>query len=219
MNILVSGHRRSGTHLLEDIIVNNFNYKRATVDIDCLKKLNKRDIDTFYKESEQHNIVFWTHSNNIQEIININDVEFKKYVISKVLDMKIIVILRDGRDVMLSYSIMKKVPSILGFMKYSLQNWIDNVTYWKNYDYIKYEDIIKNYDGTIKKISEYINKKPSHLKDVRITSISDQKNDIKYSHREFRKGIIGDYKNYFNQQELDFFNSKCYNLMKELKYD
>lgn len=221
MNILLSGHRRSGTHLLTDMLVNNFGYARASVDVDCLKNCTPRDKETFLIESKKDNIIFWTHSNSYDEITDFDD-EFSSYVKEMIHKMKLIYIVRDGRDVMVSYAHMKKEPNFKTFMSYSLDNWIKNVTYWSNIindDMIKYEDIIENYDIVIDKLSTILNMpKNCSPKDVRLKNLNTINPELKYSFREFRNGRTGDYKSEMSQDEISYFNTRCENIIKELKY-
>ena len=68
-HVIVSSHRRSGTHYLTDAIVNNFGYKRASVDLDCLKDMTERDIKTFREESSSDTpFVFWTQAQSPEDI-------------------------------------------------------------------------------------------------------------------------------------------------------
>ena len=223
-HIIVSAHRRSGTHYLTDVIVNNFGYKRATVDLDCLKDMTPRDIQTFKEEAlGTQPTVFWTHAQKLSNIVtSIEDPSFSELVDNSINDMDIVYIYRDGRDVLTSYYDMKKPNHTLStFISYSAPIWSENITNWISEDIlkIKFEDLREDYINTVQKVSSYIGKDTvCPVVNVTLEKLEDKKDGVLYSDREFRKGIVGDHKNHFTEIDHIMFNKKCSLIMGELDY-
>jgi hypothetical protein len=223
-HIIVSSHRRSGTHYLTDTIVNNFGYKRATVDLDCMKDMSERDLKTFKEEcSGDTPIVFWTHAQSPEDIYkNIPNIECSNYVKNKLSEMKTLYIYRDGRDVLTSYWHMKNPDhSLATFISYTAPTWKENIRNWMDKDLfkLKFESLREDYINTVKSISRYIGKEHTcPIVNVTLKSEADRKENVLYSDREFRKGIVGDYQNHFGIEESNVYDRLCSDLTKELGY-
>ncbi len=131
---------------------------------------NHRDI---YGIDYETNLFFYSESNILNELqlfINEKNKLNKKYICEKTpkhvyyidkmykytINPKIIVITRDGRDVICS---LKKR---FGTLNHGLQRWIDDNNQWlnhknkNNFFIFKYEDLIINKIDTIKRICKYL---------------------------------------------------------------
>jgi hypothetical protein len=118
-------------------------------------------------------------------------------------------------------------------MKFWLNAWLQGYTYYGSYFeyyndwdkiykkypdqilWLNYEDLKDDLSGGIKKISEFIDVELTEKELEKITfecTFNNMKktctdNDPNYNNH-LRKGIIGDWKNYFDQEMLDKFNKK-----------
>jgi hypothetical protein len=113
------------------------------------------------------------------------------------------------------------------FWNYHIQNW-KNSSFNDKILWIKYEDFITNYQETINNISNFFTLKVKNdITDIRISEnnsknifvkIKNYLKGIKKTGVSVRKGQIGDYKNYFNNDSLELFKNECDTIMKNLKY-
>lgn len=126
-NIFIISARRSGTHLLTDLIVNNFNYERIdnSIDYDFLTNDN---VDEFICEMSKGNKLAWSHYHDYDNFFdkNLDDVyidELKTIFKSS----KIIYIYRDVRDTMTSYyhrpNIISKYKSFNDFYHIEMRDY------------------------------------------------------------------------------------------------
>jgi hypothetical protein len=196
-NILVISHRRSGTHLTIDSIINNFSrYKNNPeinrANLDELDKLDKNsdEYKAFVTESASTSKIYKTHTHaNLQRF-------FKKKEIKELFDDSyLIYVLRDGKDVLVSQyyfnQIFDDTIKDLPFSQYlKLENKLDKdrldkkyniVEYWqyhiKSWEnsplkdrilFITYEDFLDNYEQALKEISDFIEEPQNRrLTDVR----------------------------------------------------
>ncbi len=227
--VIVSGHRRSGTHLLSDIIENNFGYMRVFFDLDnfCDGNFTDDDIDRFEKSLRNDKILLWTHKERKDQLKCSEKLpeKVREIVDDFINRSKIAYIFRDGRDVMTSYYHMKKPNHDIGtFNNYSAPGWEKNILGWiKEEDILKvrYEDIITKYYIIFQRIGKFLEDDSceDNPVDLRLKSKDDQNPNLKYSHREFRKGIIGDYKNEFTEKDIKIFNKKYGNILRKLDYE
>lgn len=114
-----------------------------------------------------------------------------------------IVLLRDPRDLLASLKI-RNSHYINDFYSYCRNNNYDDfifdvIKYFYN-DFIKpyflvlrYENILRHYREESKKIEDYIGMK-----------ISPTLPPLNFKYKSTRKGVIGDYKNIFNQDEIEY---------------
>jgi len=254
-NIFIISHRRSGTHLLIDSILNNINSKKK-YDFFNLDKYNKEIKDKEFNSLEQK-------INNGCSIIKTHtDINIEKYfqknnklisVVKKNLnEAKIIYIYRDGRDVMNSlYHYISSYSEIIENISFSefikrkttiafsenritwLEYWVNHVSGWikeKEILLVKFEDLLMNYDETIKEIFNFIEEDlKKDMIDVRRSQNEKGifkkikkiflKEIIIHSSIFFRKGISGDYANIFKEKDYEYFQKVAGNLQKELKYE
>lgn len=232
-NIFLISARRSGTHLLTDLIVNNFKYQRINNNIDY-DFLSNDNVETFINEMSIGNKLAWSHYHDYDNFFK-KELDEKHILKLKEIfqSSKIIYIYRDIRDVITSYYnrwyIFNKFSSFDDFIQHSdlndyrklANNENDNsnivdilTTQHKNWfsvyfakelldldiELISYEEIINNYNNSVKKIGNFLNKLTKEILDVRLKSLKDQKIDIVYTHNEFRSGNVGDWIETFGQK-------------------
>lgn len=147
-NIIIVSHRRSGTHLLIDLIVNNFSF-------DYIEK-NYIDFSSFHSESHDDMIVFenlmkegnkitFTHSHNFQDYLKYNHRNEDNQKLNNFFkNSKIIFLTRDLRDT---------VSSIYNRPKNSKYKNFDD--FFKNYDYDDCELIDQKYENISDCIIQY----------------------------------------------------------------
>lgn len=103
-NIFIISARRSGTHLLTDLIINNFGYKRIDnlLDHDFLTNNNAKE---FISEMKKGGRLAWSHFHDYDNFFNRPNIK-SKYItdIKRIFnESKIIYIYRDIRDIITSY--------------------------------------------------------------------------------------------------------------------
>ena len=150
---------------------------------------------------------------------------FQKNIINSILikqdNIKVINIDRDIKDVLVSHYHhllnSKKINSSFNsyfnkWGKYKAKQCVDYNKAWKNYDCLKlkYSDLQNNNKSTILKISDYLGIKLSDDKIKYIQNETDIKNLRNTSKQKnlneedwfYRKGVIGDWKNYFDEEMI-----------------
>lgn len=154
------------------------------------------------------------------------DTNFEEY------NNKFIYLIRDPRDVMISYyfyvnSNRKKIDiefnelEFLEFMRKELPLWKLHIATWIKRDgfKLKYEDLYNNFTDKLKEIQKYLDTNPiCNVKEVelkhRLNPLYIENNNQAFC----RKGQIGDHKNYFNKQHFEYTLSEVGDLMEELGY-
>ena len=63
-NVIIVAARRSGTHLLADLIVNNFEYESINKNYIDYTKFEHPGLNGFQELMDEGNKVTWTHSHN-----------------------------------------------------------------------------------------------------------------------------------------------------------
>ncbi len=257
-HVIVLSHRRSGTHLTIDSIYNNFKELRQKpyINLDKTRYYIKApvDLDTFKKQLGDKPRIIKSHylpdfSNYYKTQKEINWVE------QLFMNSHLIYIYRNGLDVMVSlYEYLRSFnPEYQGitFSDFLLSknhfepgiNQLNRMEYWayhieqwhrsryKNQIFfLKYEDIIKNYQDHIGIIAKYIHSKPGrHFKDVRMKKKSapitrafitfhKRLKGIKKTSVSARKGKIGDSKNYFSEEDRKRFFQYNKDIINKLGY-
>lgn len=241
-NIFLISCRRSGTHLLTDLIVNNFNYKRIDDDLDIDENLSNEKYKKLISKISKGKNLIWTHTHSYEALINRMKPELKEVFHNS----KIIFIHRDIKDIITSYyyrpwqskSIKELLKSknednyttkVHNYKKQYLEdalieyqeNWFSILYSNKLFNLdmisISFEEIIKNYENSVYKIGKFLNKEVKSVLDVRLKSEEDKKNFILYTCNDFRNGKIGDYTNLLSKKDIKRINekSKNINLFKE----
>lgn len=230
-NIFIVSARRSGTHLLTDMIVNNFGYERISNNID-FDKLAESNYDEFIECMESGNKIAWTHNDDYLDIIK----SYPNQILEIFKNSTIIFVYRDIRDVMMSIYNRKENESrykdfqdfydnfdLLGYeslIKYGHGDLFNSLLeYYKNWfslyfsrelvgvdlNVIAFEDIINSYDKSLNRISDFLELPLLDNLDVRLKSLDEVNPNIKYTYNEFNGCNIG------NWDGRDLF--------KELKYE
>ena len=133
-NVFIISARRSGTHLLTDLIVNNFNYERINNNIDY-DFLTNKNVQKFINVMMIGNKLAWSHyhdyDNFFNENINNNQIQQLKSIFKT---SKIIFIYRDIRDVITSYY----------HRPYIFNNFKSFKDFYKNSDLNDYRNLSNN---------------------------------------------------------------------------
>jgi len=174
---------------------------------------------------------------------------FKTHDLPKPEYKKVIYIIRDGRDAITSYMHFKSKLGFSytirdfftdrnavfpTFWHEHVKSWIEN-PYNSEILFVKYEDLIKCPKDVLKEIMKFvdINRSDDLLnkiidgssidsmrKRVLETGGMGNKNWIgKKGADFFRKGVIGDYKNFMTEEEINSFNELSYNELKHFGYN
>jgi len=105
-------------------------------------------------------------------------------------------------------------------------NYIDFWNFYKNNNdvmFIKYEDLKKDTFNVVKKALNYIeNTNVSNItieKVIKENNIHKMKKKDKRNEGFYRKGIIGDWQNYFTDNAKDYFKLKYSNMLVEMGYE
>lgn len=257
-HIIVLSHRRSGTHLTIDSIYNNFKElrKKPYINLDKTRYYIKApvDLDVFKKQLgekpriiKSHYLPDFSNYYKTQEEIDWVDQLFS--------NSHLIYVYRNGLDVMVSlYEYLRsfnpgyKNISFSDFLMSKnhfeprinqlnrIEYWAYHIKHWQESKYknqilfLKYEDIIKNYQEHIGIIGKHIHLLPGkNFKDIRIKKKSPsllrafitfykRLRGIRKTSVSARKGKIGDNKNYFSEKDRELFYSYNKEIMKRLNY-
>lgn len=202
--ILIVGHIRSGHHFLADSIGLNSNKFSGFVwlNIDS-PTLRKTQAGIIYKNHGYYN---W-HKNYINTIKE---------------NFHVFVPVRDGRDVLVStYHFKKKhtrhtIPQDMSFQEFLrfedctyIKHWVQHVNSWiRPFIYfIRYRDLHDDFKRIMKQVLEILGEKKERFRKPKFGEYYSACNIQ-------RKGIVGDYKNYFTQEDLKLFDSIAGNTMK-----
>lgn len=246
-NVLIISHRRSGTHLTIDTLRNNFGQLRRQpyVVLETIEPNHPEHVpvEQMRQSTSQHTRVVKTHyrCDSRNELPK----ESSDYVTQMVAESKKIYVVRNGLDVMaslyefrrghdpkareMSFSQFIREPS---FDKQAGE--FDKVTYWAHHVeswldsasaddmlIIRFEDWVEKYAQTIKRVAKFIDLKRDWIKtDVRIGASprKGKADKVERTWVEPRKGKIGDFTNYFSEEDLAYFFDKCGDLMTRLGY-
>lgn len=143
-NIIVVAARRSGTHLLTDLIVNNFGYESINYNyIDYSKftgqpKYPTSELDKLELAMNKGGKVTWTHLHDYKDYHKYNHSTTDQIRLDKIFsESKVILIYRDIRDIINSCYHRPRYKS-----KYK-----DFTDFYNNFDFDGYELIDQNYDS------------------------------------------------------------------------
>jgi hypothetical protein len=248
-HIFVISHRRSGTHIVIDTIRNNFaDYSGPFLNVDQVERRHKDRItlDQFMSQLSGPPKVIKSHMHRDIVAFFENNPRVTEFTENILKSSKIIYVYRDVRDVLTSLyfyiqsfrkdfadiNISEFIRMDNDFDGYVDQNkkklsrieyWYFHVAGWYNYNeknilYISFEQLITDYDATVRLIGHFLNiNQPDKIKNVLIKGAC--RNDIKYSSVEFRKGIVGDYRHYLSQEDLNYIHTIASNLLVTLGYN
>lgn len=236
-SILVASHRRSGTHWTIDSIRHNFpsvNNQFITLERILPNHPSPMNLDEFnsYLDNKGEKAIIKTHLTPF-EVEKMADYHVKKIIQSIFNRSKIVYVVRDGRDVLnslfyyvSSFSKRKEKLTFTEFLQqnYEKKNKINRVEYWQlhvkswldqenNIFMLKYESLAQDFNNAVQQLESYLeiqkNKqiyKPE-LKRKGSSAVSP------------RKGVVGDYKQNFSEDDLAFFNHTAGDLLKYLGYE
>ena len=182
-NLIIISHRRSGTHLTIDTIINNFPiFNSNFLTLEHIKIKNKdEEINKIKNQIKTSPNIIKTHMISDYKNYFNNDKQSIDFVEDLISKSKIIYVYRDGKEVLISlYRYMKSYNKDIQKMSFSdfirMDNDFDNlntmnrVEYWKNHvqEWINTKDILcidfreftNNKKEVVKKISNYLNMEP-----------------------------------------------------------
>ncbi len=244
--IIIISHRRSGTHLTIDTIKNNFSvYKKNQFftlnekSIDKLDSINSSEnliikthfLPSFdiYSENTENIKYLFQNSYLIYVYRNGLDVMVSLYEYLKAYDTNIQKInFHSFLKTFNNFDNTKIKYTRPEFWQFHIKSW-QNSSYAKNILWLKYEEFINNYSQTIKKISEAIETNHNQkITDIRLNSSKIKQKKLKKLVNTFkgikttsvsaRKGIIGDWKNYFDIDDIKYFLDINYDFLKQIGY-
>lgn len=247
-HLIVISHRRSGTHLTIDSVWNNISaYKnRPFITMDRLNSAHRQPISLkdFRQELSLGPTIVKTHF--LPDFNRyIGDPATCQFLEEMFASSKKIYIFRDGRDVMISlYFYMQAFdqevsemtfksflntannfdPTIntfsrIDFWKFHIERWKQS-RFSKETLFLKYEDWINTYEETFRAVARFLDQETHHpVADLRING---RKNiggiPIQRTSVEPRKGKTGDWKTYFDNQDLEVFRKKTNGFLSMLGY-
>ena len=219
-NVIVVSARRSGTHLLTDLIVNNFGYESINYNYIDYPKFTD-EMDGFESSMAEGGKVTWTHSHDYKDYKKFNhNIDDENKLDKFFSESKIILVYRDVRDIITScyhrprykskYKTFDNFYKNFDFDGYELVDQkYDNMfelllQYYKNWfsvymakelididmEVISFEEIINEYDSSVNKIAKFLGQKPKGV-DVRLPNENTE--NIIYTTNDFRSGKINDW--------------------------
>jgi len=242
-NIIVVSARRSGTHVLMDLIVNNFGYESTNYNyIDYYKFTD--EMDSFEASMNEGNKITWVHSHDYKDYYKYKHSTADQNKLDRFFsESKVILIYRDIRDIMDSCyhrpNVFSKYTTFSEFynnydtnVAYELidqkyDNFFDLlIQYYKNWfsvymskellgldmEVISFEEIINEYIPSVKKIGAFLEQTTSEskIKDVRLNSIAEKREDILYTSNDFRSGKVGKWVDTINNKIGENLGNKYY---------
>ncbi|MCW8830771.1 MAG: sulfotransferase domain-containing protein [Gammaproteobacteria bacterium] len=148
-------------------------------------------------------------------------------------DEKVVYIVRDPRDVMVSYFFYKKNVGLNDenmqldqFIVENLPAWVEHVSAWKGRAdaIIRYEDATEmQFDCFLKLCNDLdVSVDESVIKaadDVfSFKNMSNREKGDEDNASFYRKGVVGDWKTYFSASDNEYIESHAGELMRELEY-
>ena len=226
-NVIVVSARRSGTHLVHDLIVNNFGYESTNYNyIDYYKFTD--EMEGFESSMNEGGKITWTHSHDYKDYHKYNhSIDDQTKLDRFFSESKIILVYRDVRDIITScyhrprykskYKTFDNFYKNFDFDGYELVDQkYDNMFelllhYYKNWfsvymakelldidmEVISFEEIIKDYDFSVSKIGKFLEQTPTGV-DVRLPNKNNE--NIIYTTNDFRNGKINDWLSTMEQQ-------------------
>ena len=222
-NVIIVSARRSGTHLLIDLIVNNFGYESINYNyIDYYKFTD--EMPTFESLMNEGGKVTWTHAHDFKDYLKYKHSEEDSNKLDKFFsESKIILVYRDVRDIISScyhrprykskYKTFDNFYKNFDFDGYELTDQTyDNtfellLQYYKNWfsvymsrellgldiEIVSFEETIELYTETVGKIGKFLEQPTDDIVDIRLPNSVDK--DVIYTTNDFRNGKVGDWVN------------------------
>lgn len=188
---IIVSFRRTGSHLLKDIFNNNFKRYQRT------KNFEDISIDKILEMKQDEIITCHGTLSEVKDKINICSKN----------DFKIILLTRDMKDVSTSFLFYCNWKSPQDCYRHCLEKQLEFYESWRDFNFdqvISFEAIINDYESSIELLANTVSLKlVSPIVDVR-SGQSRFKRKEKY--KNFRKGIVGDYKNNMPPEFLEKYN-------------
>ena len=212
--MIVYSHRRSGTHLLIEHIYHCFGIKPKKFHLEPNEKQknNNRVIYIVRDGRDVLNSCFhWWNDSGESRVCFIKDT-FNQLSFSQYLRGVEIPTYREKRDFVGQPTNVHPIEMQTGLFRDPIQYWIDHIThgiYVKQYPWVRFENLVNNPERVMHVLSDVLNLKmarPPHRIDKLVGFHP-------------RKGKIGDHKNLFTQDDLDYFEQRAGDLMTKLGYE
>lgn len=237
--IIVISHERSGTHFLMNAIAYNSDYSvspfipcAGSTGINFFNKDGMKEFFSIFKNIKISNIYKSHHHFNFlkKNLDELKDDYFFLYIYRDPRDvfysfwnfLKTFPDTGPLANTISEFLTKKPEGKMLQFQTKHYENilerWEDHINCWvlnedkeikENIKFIKYEDLNKNYNTTLKEIFDYLeikllsNIKPSATQNVLVPG----------------RGKIGTYKFFLNNKDLNFIDKKIGETMKKLNYN
>lgn len=230
--VLLAGYPKSGntwlgymlSYLLNAEYIEPYNYSSGILYSKDHRVLSLTCGDLQGREKTMYKSVIKTHGVPPTEAV------FKGFL---PLTDKVILIIRDPRDVAVSYYYYQQLfkenrRTGLGSTKHAsflntLRKWRKHTDVWLSAEpfVVKYEDLLANGVTTLKNIMRYLDLESAEdlIKDTLMKfSFDDLKRANNHTSKFFRKGISGDYRRHFSKIDHLFFKLLCSDLANKLGY-
>lgn len=145
----------------------------------------------------------------------------------------LVYIVRDGRDVLVSYYFFKKsflkenTPAFHDFVKFYSKEWANHVKKYlelENIIPVKYEELSDSPKNVLENVFSKLNLKVvgniinESINLFSFNKLANRKRGCEDRASFFRKGIVGDWKNHFSKQDIRVFNNNTREVLKLLEY-
>lgn len=169
---------------------------------------------------------------------------YDQFMVRKVPSAKIIYLLRDGRDVMISFyfyiygflgkdkekAIHFSADEFLEFLKIRLPEYVTHVNSWQRHPdvlIIRYENLKNNFIKHLIRMKDFLGYvnivaegKVKNTYVDNFTKMDNHKNVLKGNNLDFyRKGIVGDWKNYYKREHVAVFKEIAGDTLINLGYE
>ncbi len=113
----------------------------------------------------------------------------------------------------------------VSYWDFHVRSWIDK----KDCLIVSFDDLLNNYENTLQRISKFINepineniqstiRKPAGRLQSYLFRLKSRLQGVRFSSVSFRKGVSGDWENYFSDRDLAFFRERAEEINKKLGY-
>ena len=147
-NVIIVSARRSGTHLLTDLIVNNFGYESINKNYLDYAEFERAGLNGFQELIDVGNKVMYTHTHDYKDYYkrnHSNDLGDDEKLDKIFSESKIILVYRDIRDIINSCYHRPKI-------KKKYESFTD---FYENFDFDGYELIDQSYDNIFELLLQY----------------------------------------------------------------
>jgi len=219
----IVAHRRSGNHLLWENLHINYNLEDAAGEDGDQFKYHRPFKDALKGFTDKYTCVllvrdprdvlvsnwfYWINGGEQKAKVDklLANKTFSEYL--RGIDPKELDKFQPERDEMDMYLIKEHIKDPIG-------HWMDYIKWQPEVkSVIRYEDLISDPEKIIVGFGKQFNLKQTKDK---IKTVKKDYNNILVGYKG-RKGIVGDWKNYFSQEDLDFVLGRAYDIMQEYDY-